>query len=91
MNHGFQWVHELKKTLGKTIPELLALARNNDPFFAGSPTDWEQARWFSKRWEQLGFIGKTGIHLAAYALPARGCQTQKVERHAVREQLGRLE
>jgi len=42
---------------------LIALARQNDPFFAGSETDWEQARWFADVWKRLGYEGKTRIHL----------------------------
>jgi hypothetical protein len=59
---GYDWIHQLRKQTGKTIPELLALSRQNDPFFAGSPTDLKQAGWFTRMWEQE-YKGQSGIHI----------------------------
>ena len=60
---GYRWIHQLKDKTRKNIPELIALAPKNDPFFIGSDLDWEKARWFASVWEQLGYTNSTGIHL----------------------------
>lgn len=44
-----------------SVVDLLALARNNDPFMCGSPADLRAAEWFAGLWEQFGYT--TGVHL----------------------------
>jgi hypothetical protein len=51
----------LASQTGKRIPELLALARSNDPFFAGSDAQKRDAQWFLEVWNRFGF--GSGIHL----------------------------
>lgn len=58
---GYEWIKRQAKERGVPIPELLALSRNNDPFFAGSPAQRERARWFANLWDEFGFV--TGVHL----------------------------
>jgi hypothetical protein len=59
---GYNWILELKKQTGKNIPELLALTRENDPFFAGTAVHWKKAKWFATMWKRE-YEGQTGIHL----------------------------
>jgi hypothetical protein len=54
-------VRELKRQLGRRIDDLLALAPKNDPFYTGSPLDWEKARWFAEIWRTYRF--SKGVHL----------------------------
>ena len=44
-----------------SIPDLLVLARGNDPFFTGSETSRAMAEWFADLWQQFGY-GR-GVHL----------------------------
>jgi len=74
VGRGFDWIHDLKKKTGKKyIPELLALSRDHDPFFIGSPAHIEQGQWFAQMWEQK-YKGQTGIHIRRvhYHLQALG-------------------
>jgi hypothetical protein len=59
---GPQQHGELVRTLGlRSVTDLLALSRANDPFFKGTPAHWRDARWFAGLWEHFGFNG--GVHL----------------------------
>lgn len=46
---------------GGRVDDLLALARQNDPFYVGTPADLAQAQWFADLWEAAGFTD--GGHL----------------------------
>ena len=41
--------------------ELLALGRDTDPYYTGTPAHWRQAEWFRGLWDQFGF--GQGVHL----------------------------
>ena len=58
---NYQDIKALAKRIGCTVPDLLALSRNNDPFYVGSPTHIAQAEWFAALWERFGYT--TGVHL----------------------------
>lgn len=58
---GYEQIQNLKKETGYKIPNLLAQARQNDPFFTGSPTDVAMAEWFAGLWGELGLT--SGVHL----------------------------
>ncbi len=58
---GYQAIKELSKETGQPIPSLLALARQNDPFFGGSPANVDLATWFRGIWRNAGF--SQGVHL----------------------------
>jgi hypothetical protein len=51
----------LGASLGRSATDLLALARANDPFYCGSPTDLQRAEWFAEQWERFQF--RHGVHL----------------------------
>jgi hypothetical protein len=61
LERGYEWIRTLKTHYRRNIPDLLALAPCNDPFYAGSPLDWEKAHWFKAMWRRLGFT--QGVHL----------------------------
>ncbi|HMM29944.1 MAG TPA: hypothetical protein PKD46_16805 [Aggregatilineaceae bacterium] len=42
-------------TPGVRVTDLLALAPQNDPLYAGTPADREQAAWFAALWQRGGF------------------------------------
>lgn len=58
---GYEDLKELALEEGVNIPDLLALARNNDPFFCGSPAQLDKAQWFADLWQRFGY--STGVHL----------------------------
>ncbi len=43
--------------------QVLALARNNDPFFAGTAAHWRDANWFARHWQAAGY---TSAHLRRF-------------------------
>jgi hypothetical protein len=58
---GYERIKALKKELHRNITDLLALAPGNDPFYAGSPAQTDQAQWFLALWRHFGFT--RGVHL----------------------------
>src|SRR3954454_20595609 len=46
--------------------DLLAMAPNNDPFYSGQPAHILAVEWFARVWEDVGFRGRTGIHLRRF-------------------------
>lgn len=58
---GYDQIKRLAADHGRTIPSLLALARQNDPFFCGAPAQLAQAHWFADLWGQFRFV--CGVHL----------------------------
>jgi hypothetical protein len=53
------WIKGLQQHLRKTegrkrsVEKLIVLHRCNDPFYAGSETDWKYARWFADLFKRL--------------------------------------
>lgn len=39
------------------------MGHETDPFYQGMPSQVRDAQWFEKLWVQMGYQGKTGIHL----------------------------
>jgi hypothetical protein len=58
---GYHAMKALKHELRRKIPDLLALAPCNDPFYAGSELDWAKGQWFHTMWMCLGV--RQGVHL----------------------------
>lgn len=63
---GTSWNYDTIKALaadtpGTRVTDLLALARQNDPFYVGTPADETQARWFADVWQRAGY--SSGVHL----------------------------
>jgi hypothetical protein len=61
MKTGYDLIHQLKKERGCNVPDLLALAPNNDPFYAGGKASRLKAEWFTALWERFQF--RRGVHL----------------------------
>jgi len=61
---GYKKIKQLKKETGIKIPDLLALAPANDPFFTGSPSAKIKAEWFANLWHKFGYTG--GVHLRRF-------------------------
>jgi hypothetical protein len=87
--NGYEWIHTLRKETGKRIPELLALSRTSDPYFAGSKMDTKQAEWFAKMWEQK-YKGQTGIHIRRVHYHLFCIQYKKLKGNALQKHVKRL-
>jgi hypothetical protein len=51
MNGGYwsyEFINRLKKIHKENVPDLLALAPKNDPFYAGAPAHRAKAEWFAE-------------------------------------------
>jgi hypothetical protein len=59
--YNYHWIKALAKELKSKIPDLLALAPHNDPFYTGGKASRQQAEWFADLWEQFGYA--RGVHL----------------------------
>lgn len=53
-------IKALAKATGRNIPDMLAMACNNDPFYI-MPSQENQAKWFAELWKQFAF--PIGVHL----------------------------
>ena len=59
--NGYHRLHQMAVELGRPVGTLLALASDNDPFFADREQRRHDAQWFAKLWRRL-HLG-AGVHL----------------------------
>ncbi len=57
---GYAAVKQLAKQLRQPITDLLVLARQNDPFFAGAPAQRVKAEWFADLWYRFNYRSAMG-------------------------------
>jgi len=57
----YDGLKSVAKERGCSVRDLLALAPQNDPFYAGTPTGRAQAEWFADIWRRAGYF--SGVHL----------------------------
>ena len=62
---SYEDIKALAEATGSNIADLIVLARNNDPFFCGTPAHRRDAEWFVRCWRQLGCEALSGVHLRA--------------------------
>src|SRR5688572_14995836 len=55
-----------------TIRDLLVLAPNNDPFYAGSANDQKIAEWFMELWERFGYTTRVHLRRVHYRVLSEG-------------------
>jgi hypothetical protein len=58
---NYAYLKRLSKQLGRSMPDLVVLKTDNDPFYADVPARRERAEWFADLWQQFGF--GTGTHV----------------------------
>jgi hypothetical protein len=54
-NRGYEHIKWLAAKLGLRVPNLLAMAPKNDPFFCGSPSQRVKAEWFAALWTRFHY------------------------------------
>jgi len=52
---GYEAIKWLAAKLGLRVPDLLALAPKNDPFYAGAPAQQAKAVWFAELWTRFDY------------------------------------
>src|SRR5712691_1608703 len=57
----YESLKALAKELKRPVPELIALSRQNDPFYVGTEQDKIDGRWFLALWQRFGYT--TGVHI----------------------------
>ena len=58
---NYETIKELAKREHCKVTDLIALAPQNDPFYAGTPNDWALGRWFADLWAKFKY--GSGVHL----------------------------
>ena len=58
---NYDTIKELAKREHCKVTDLIALAPQNDPFYAGTPNDWALGRWFADLWAKFKY--GSGVHL----------------------------
>lgn len=58
---NYDTIKALAKTRKCRVPDLIALAPQNDPFYVGTPADQVNARWFADLWQRFGY--RHGVHI----------------------------
>jgi hypothetical protein len=58
---GWEEIKGLAADMGLPVTHLLALSRQNDPFFCGMPAQRREAKWFAGLWKRFSF--PQGVHL----------------------------
>jgi hypothetical protein len=62
----YENIKAFAKTEGVKITDLLALAPQNDPFYAGTETDIARGKWFRDIWERAGFTNSVHLRRVHY-------------------------
>ncbi len=52
---NYEQIKQLAKDEGRKITDLIVLAPQNDPFYAGTPGDWLLGEWFAALWHSFGY------------------------------------
>jgi hypothetical protein len=61
-------IQDLIKGRARKVDEFLAMHRNNDPYYVGSPKDKTEAKWFAENWQRFGFTKGVHVRRMHYAL-----------------------
>ena len=58
---NYESIKELARDAGQRVTDLIALAPANDPFYTGTPGDWQNGHWFADLWQRFGY--GSGVHI----------------------------
>ncbi|EFH80865.1 hypothetical protein [Ktedonobacter racemifer] len=68
MRLTYEQMKEQARQSGKRVTDFIALAAQNDPFYAGRPNNRRQAQWFAELWRGLGYEQRTHLRRVHYQL-----------------------
>jgi hypothetical protein len=60
---NYEWIKRTAKQQRVSVNDLIVLAPQNDPFYAGTPGDIAAGQWFAQMWQQLQQAGEARAHL----------------------------
>lgn len=64
--YTYETIKAVAAQIGVKVNDLLALSPQNDPFYAGTPTDQLQAEWFARIWNKAGYTSGTHLRRVHY-------------------------
>jgi hypothetical protein len=74
----YQFIKNLQQAIRKpngrksTVKDLLVLAPQNDPFYAGNGVEGDKARWFAEHWERFGYGSGAHLRRVHYRIVSEG-------------------
>jgi hypothetical protein len=74
----YQFIKNLQQAIRKpngrksTVKDLLVLAPQNDPFYAGNGVEGDKARWFAELWERFGYGSGAHLRRVHYRIVSEG-------------------
>jgi hypothetical protein len=74
----YQFIKNLQQAIRKpdgrksTVKDLLVLAPQNDPFYAGNGVEGDKARWFAELWERFGYGSRVHLRRVHYRIVSEG-------------------
>ncbi len=71
-------IKQLAKQIGRSTKDLVALAVQNDPFYAGVAGRQREAEWFAEIWHRFGFSAGVHVRRIHYVLVSQGEEVQSV-------------
>src|SRR5215217_1885530 len=77
VNEPYRFIKNLQQAIRKpngrksTVKDMLVLAPQNDPFYAGNGVEGEKGRWFARLWERFGYGSGTHLRRIHYRLDAQ--------------------
>lgn len=64
----YEEIKQLAKMSGQRVTDLIVLAPQNDPFYAGTPNDWALAQWFAGLWNAFRYTNRVHIRRVHYQI-----------------------
>jgi hypothetical protein len=59
--YDYAKLKDLAQQMGRKVTDLIALSRNHDPFYVGTPAHITNGKWFAEIWQRFGLTD--GIHI----------------------------
>ena len=56
MTYDYAILKDLALSMGKRVTDLIALSRNRDPFYVGTPAHIKNGKWFAQLWARFGYV-----------------------------------
>jgi len=77
VSEPYRFIKNLQQAIRKpngrksTVKDMLVLAPQNDPFYAGNGVEGDKGRWFARLWERFGYGSGTHLRRIHYRLDAQ--------------------
>ena len=64
----YENIKKMAQEMGCKVADLFALARGNDPFYIGTPTELKLGQWFADIWQQHSYTHRVSLRRIHYRL-----------------------